>query len=651
MIGSAVFFVSWTTVLSTVLNHAHGGAMTQAANLAYPVGDVVVASLVLILATRPGRGHRAGFALVSAGLVSFAVADSSCAYLTAGGRYGTGNVTDTGWVLGFFLVALGALWAWQRPAPQAPRLVHPNAWANAVPYLPFGAAVAVAAWRAVTHGSLDRVSQLTILVVVLVVAVRQMVVLSDNVALARQLEAKVERRTAQLHHREFHDGLTGLANRALFNQYLDNATQRQGRSGACLAVLVIDLYDFTGLNQLHGSAVGDELLCAVAARLQATLRGADTVARVGGDEFAALLEGPPAELCAERAAQRVLAGLEGPYVVGSNALTVEASIGVATYALGTTSGEVLVRNAGLAMHAAKERGRHCYEVYAEPVHSVIRERMQTEAELSGALDRRELVLHYQPVVAMAAGSVRGVEALVRWQHPERGLLAPDMFVPTAERTGLIVSIGAWVLHQACSDVVALTTEAQPLALSVNLSARQLEDEDLVAMVRRALTDCGFEAHRLTLEVTESAIMADVARAAYVLQELRELGAKIAIDDFGTGYSTLSALRHLPVDTLKIDKSFVADIAHDRASEDLVRRTLQLASDFCLHTVAEGVEGPEQLEALRRLGCRSAQGFFFSRPIPVEELHSLLQDRPDGWSGRAPRSPLPNTRAGLLKHCS
>jgi diguanylate cyclase (GGDEF)-like protein len=520
-----------------------------------------------------------------------------------------------------------------------------------VPYLPFGAAVAVAAWRAVTHGSLDRVSQLTILVVVLVVAVRQMVVLSDNVALARQLEAKVERRTAQLHHREFHDGLTGLANRALFNQYLDNATQRQGRSGACLAVLVIDLYDFTGLNQLHGSAVGDELLCAVAARLQATLRGADTVARVGGDEFAALLEGPPAELCAERAAQRVLAGLEGPYVVGSNALTVEASIGVATYALGTTSGEVLVRNAGLAMHAAKERGRHCYEVYAEPVHSVIRERMQTEAELSGALDRRELVLHYQPVVAMAAGSVRGVEALVRWQHPERGLLAPDMFVPTAERTGLIVSIGAWVLHQACSDVVALTTEAQPLALSVNLSARQLEDEDLVAMVRRALTDCGFEAHRLTLEVTESAIMADVARAAYVLQELRELGAKIAIDDFGTGYSTLSALRHLPVDTLKIDKSFVADIAHDRASEDLVRRTLQLASDFCLHTVAEGVEGPEQLEALRRLGCRSAQGFFFSRPIPVEELHSLLQDRPDGWSGRAPRSPLPNTRAGLLKHCS
>jgi len=339
LIGSAIFFISWTTVLSTVVSHSHAGTLSQAANLTYPVGDLLLASLVIIMATRPGHGQRAGFALVSAGLISFTVADSSYAYLTAVGRYGTGGVTDTGWVIGYFLVALGALWAWQRPATAPPQPSRPTFWVIVGPALPFGAALAVAVWRAVAHGSLDRVSQLTLLVAILVVAGRQMRVLSENVALARRLEAKVELGTAELVYREFHDGLTGLANRALFSQYLDNALQRQKRSGTCLAVLVVDLYDFTRLSQVHGTDVGEELLRAVAARLQATLRDADTIARLAGDEFAVLLEGPPGELCPERAAERVLDGLAGPYMLASKTLTVEASIGVASDAFGLTGGK------------------------------------------------------------------------------------------------------------------------------------------------------------------------------------------------------------------------------------------------------------------------------------------------------------------------
>ena len=263
LIGSAVLFISWTTALSAVFRHPTGGALAQATNLAYPVGDIVVASLVLILATQFASHERTSFALVSAGFLCFTVADSSFAYLNAVGRYGNGGATDTGWVLGYFFVALGAIWACLHHTPAGGGPSRATLWTIFGPYLPLAGAGAAAVWRVARYGSLDRSSQVTVVIVVLIMTVRQFVVLFDNLALTRRLEAKVERRTAELHHQEFHDGLTGLANRALFSQFLDNAVQRQARSGAAVAVVVIDLYDFTRLNDMHGFQVGDDVLCAV----------------------------------------------------------------------------------------------------------------------------------------------------------------------------------------------------------------------------------------------------------------------------------------------------------------------------------------------------------------------------------------------------
>jgi EAL domain-containing protein (putative c-di-GMP-specific phosphodiesterase class I) len=257
------------------------------------------------------------------------------------------------------------------------------------------------------------------------------------------------------------------------------------------------------------------------------------------------------------------------------------------------------------------------------MYSSLLEDLRTEADMRSALERDEFVVYYQPVVDLSTVTIQGLEALVRWDHPQRGFLGPDNFIPVAEATGIIGAIGTWVLRQACRDIAAMARVNPLLWISVNLSALQLEDENLVATISESLQQSGLDAHRLTLEVTETVIMNDVPRSIQVLTALRKLGVKIAIDDFGTGYSSLGALRYLPVDTLKIDRSFVKDLARDKASADLTRRTLQLAADFRLHTVAEGVEEVEQLEILREFGCEAVQGFLFAKPQPVAEIINLL----------------------------
>ena len=626
LIGGSVFFVSWVTVLGPLYRHHQGGVLTQSVSLAYPVSDIVIASLVVILATRPGTQNRMSLGLVLIGMLAFALADSSFAYLTTVKSYGIGNVLDTGWVVGYFLIALGALRALSHPTEPTSERSHPTVWTILGPYLPTTMAGGVFVWRVATHQPLRAVAALAGLGVVLVMSVRQVLVLFDNLALTRQLEARIEERTAELHHQAFHDGLTGLANRALFNQYLSNAVRRRTRSGAALAVLFIDLDGFKRVNDLHGHGVGDSLLRMLASRFQKTLREADTIARLGGDEFAILLEGEPLASDPGRVAYRLLKCMERPFRIGTSRLTLQASIGISTDQVGYETPEELLRNADLAMYTAKANGKHSYEIYAREMHSVILERMRTEAELRSALEHDEFVLHYQPVMELATGAIQGVEALIRWNHPRRGLLHPDEFISIADATRLIVPIGAWVLRQACLDAQAriLRTDQQSLWLSVNLSTPQLEDEHLIATVSAALADSGMDPDRLTLEITESMIMDDLSHAIVVLKGLRDLGVKIAIDDFGTGYSSLSALRDLPLDTLKIDRSFVTSIAQRKASADLARRIFQLATDFHLHTVAEGVEQQDQLEVLQRLGCESIQGFLFSRPLAAADLDVFLQ---------------------------
>ena len=635
LVATGTFFIGWTLVLGPMYHRQSGGLAVTAFNLAYPSSDIVIASLVIVLATRASSRNRVSLALVSLGLVSFAVADSSFSYLMAVHRYGLGNATDTGWVVGYLLIALGALWAWDHPLGPGAILSRPTVRTLVGPNLPLVGVALTALWQVHAHHSLDRVSEVALAAVVITMASRQLLVLLDHLALSHQLELKVEQRTSELQYQAFHDGLTGLANRAMFTRQLDATIK--AHDGTCdgLAVLLIDLHNFKRVNDLHGHPIGDELLRLVAERLQASLRASDTIARVGGDEFAILLQAPEGHE-PESVARLVIETLAQPFPIGSLRLSADSAVGLAIGGQGQTAGDELLLDAGLALCAAKAKGGPCFEVYAPVMYTSVLESLKTEADIREALERGEFVVYYQPVVDLATIEILGLEALVRWNHPERGFLGPDKFIPVAEATGIIGALGAWVLGQACSDISAMDAEKGSLWISVNLSALQLEDEHLIATVSQALARSGLDAARLKLEVTESVLMNDVPRAVQVLTALRNLGVKIAIDDFGTGYSSLGALRYLPVDTLKIDRSFVTDLAHDRASADLTRRTLQLAADFHLETVAEGVEEVEQLELLRAFGCDAVQGFLFAKPQPLAEVLILLD------KGLRPPAPPPFT---------
>jgi diguanylate cyclase (GGDEF)-like protein/PAS domain S-box-containing protein len=431
----------------------------------------------------------------------------------------------------------------------------------------------------------------------------------------------------QLRHQAFHDQLTGLANRALFAENLDQALRRQSRTGTELAVLFIDLDEFKTVNDLHGHMLGDELLKQAAKRLRATLRDADAIARIGGDEFAALFEGIALGHDASAAAERVIESFAQPFIIESSEVFVTASMGLALNDAGTESAEDLIRNADLAMYAAKTANKGRYEVFSTDMHSTILDRMKMERDLRQALVQSEFEAYYQPIVTLPSGTIVGAEALIRWNHPVRGLVMPVEFIGVAESSGIIVQIGAWMLHHACKEFEALTrgvAGGQSLGLSVNLSTRQLSDPLLLDTVRDALTKSGLDARRLTLELTESAIMEDVANTFRVLSELRSFGVKIAIDDFGTGYSSLSLLSEIPVDTIKIDRSFVTDVAKRPEPGRLIRAIQALAGDFGLCTVAEGVEDLDQLEAITGLGCEAVQGFYFARPQPASQLAELLE---------------------------
>jgi diguanylate cyclase (GGDEF)-like protein/PAS domain S-box-containing protein len=431
----------------------------------------------------------------------------------------------------------------------------------------------------------------------------------------------------QLRHQAFHDTLTGLANRALFTEQLDQAMRRRGRTGGGVALLFIDLDKFKTVNDLHGHALGDELLKQTAVRLRATLRDADAVARLGGDEFGVLFEGVALDSYPRSAAERLVESFAQPFRVHSSEVFVTASIGMALDESGTETAQDLLRNADLAMYAAKAKNEGGYEVFASGMHSRILDHMQVEADLRRALSEDEFQVYYQPIIEHASGTIGGVEALIRWNHPERGLVMPGEFIGIAEPSGLIVQIGDWMLQHACQEFVALTKDVvggDRLGLSVNLSARQLRDPTLFDTVCSAATNAGLDLQRLTLEITESSIMEDTELAVRVLTQLRGIGVRIAIDDFGTGYSSLSLLNEIPVDTLKIDRAFVIDVTNRPEPARLIRAILTLASDFGFRTVAEGVEELDQHLLLRELGCEASQGFYFARPQPAAQLLDLLK---------------------------
>jgi diguanylate cyclase (GGDEF)-like protein/PAS domain S-box-containing protein len=430
----------------------------------------------------------------------------------------------------------------------------------------------------------------------------------------------------QLRHQAFHDALTGLANRALFADRVDHALHRLGRQREPVAVLFLDLDDFKTVNDSLGHEVGDELLRSVATRLRSALREGDTAARLGGDEFGILLEAVDPE-AAVRLAERLLESLNERFHVGRRSLTIGASIGVAI-ARSRTSPSELLRNADVAMYRAKASGKGRVVSFRSGMQRAAANRLQLREHLERALGEREFVLHYQPVVDLGTGELRGFEALVRWNHPRRGLLQPSEFIGLAEETGLIVPIGHWVLQEACRQArswVASRRERRPLTVSVNLSVKQLEQPNFDAEVAEVLRSTALPPELLILEITESVMMKDTDLTQRALTRLKSLGLQVVIDDFGTGYSSLNYLRRFPIDGLKIDRSFVSALEAGRQETALVSSILSLSRSLRLHTVAEGIERPEQLARLRALGGELGQGYYFARPLVADEVSLLVSE--------------------------
>ncbi len=424
----------------------------------------------------------------------------------------------------------------------------------------------------------------------------------------------------------FHDSLTGLANRQLFGDRLDHALRRHEAQGSAVSVLFLDLDDFKLVNDTLGHEVGDELLVEVSRRIADSLGELDTAARLGGDEFAVLLEDTDA-LAAQAVADRLLATLRAPVVLDGHPHQVRASIGVAE--AGTTSAPVsdteLMRNADVAMYLAKDRGKGGVAVYDPGLHTRAMELLALRSDLRDAIARDELVLHYQATVDLVTQQVSGFEALVRWLHPERGLIPPVDFIPVAERSGLIVPLGAWVLREACRSGLHLQEPGRRTSMAVNVSPQQLADPGFEPMVLDVLRETGFPADLLVLEITETALLDDLEAGVAVLNRLRRHGLRVAIDDFGTGYSSLSNLSRLPIDVLKVDKSFVDPLGDGGHDSTIVEAVLAMASSMGLSTVAEGVERPEQARWLQAHGAVLGQGFVWSRPVALDTARQLVRD--------------------------
>jgi diguanylate cyclase (GGDEF)-like protein len=443
--------------------------------------------------------------------------------------------------------------------------------------------------------------------------------------------ASARRDGAELQRDALYDPLTGLPNHVLFRERLAHMLQRAKRRAEYrFAVLFLDLDRFKVVNDSLGHHVGDELLAAVAGRLKASLRLEDTVARLGGDEFAILLENIDDIADATRVAERIQRELSAPINLSGYEVFTSTSIGIALSTSSYDQPEYLLRNADMAMYRAKASGRARYEVFDRAMHAEALARLQMETDLRHAIEHRQFHLHYQPVVSLASGRITGFEALLRWNHPVHGPIPPADFIPLAEETGMIVEIGQWVLAEACRTLHGwrgAVGRGEPLTIGVNLSARQVAQPGLVDRVAAALREAGLEPHELVLEITESVIVENTAVATDTLERLEALGVGIYMDDFGTGYSSLSYLHRLPLDALKIDRSFIRQLETDDRHLQLVRTILTLAKSVGVRVVAEGVETEYQLRHLRDLGADAVQGYFCSPPLDPAAAEALLRAGP------------------------
>jgi diguanylate cyclase (GGDEF)-like protein len=467
--------------------------------------------------------------------------------------------------------------------------------------------------------------------------------LADQIAVALSNARMVE----QIHVLAYYDRLTKLPNRVLFKEQLDQMLQYAKRHKQLVAILFFDLDHFKRINDTLGHDLGDKLLCEVADRLSKKIRQSDyasraniektIVSRMGGDEFTLYLDDIAQVQDAARVAQRILDILSQPFILGIHEVFITASIGITIFPFDGEDGETLLKNADTAMYHAKDKGRNHYQFFTPSMNAAVMKRLTLENDLRKALQRQEFVLHYQPQVDLRTGMIIGVEALIRWQHPDKGLIPPLEFIPLAEETGLIVPIGQWVLRTACAQNKAWQAAGfPPMRVAMNISGRQILDRQLPEIVAQILKDTGLNPQYLEMELTESILMKNEKTVLSTMHELKAMGPRLSIDDFGTGYSSLSYLKSFPLDILKIDQSFVRDIPTDEDDVALVRAIIAMAHSLKLKVLAEGVETEQQLALLREEGCDEIQGYLFSRPVPVDALVQLLQQ-----GKRLPAAEIPN----------
>jgi diguanylate cyclase (GGDEF)-like protein len=606
------FMVLWYLVLGPIVIQGGAGFLAIATSVAYPVGDLVLLfGIAKVLLRGPAESSRRPLQILIGGLALFVVADVYYGYVGLHQAFIGGSWPDLFWLSANYLFALSAVEQHQRAEHPERRHLQAVSWhVNRLPYL--GVGVGYGLLVLIAHDQhLYPLGGLLLgaVVLTLLVVLRQITALREN------------------HELVVTDSLTGLTNRWLLHATLERALARSRRSGRRVAVLLLDLDGFKQVNDTHGHEVGDDLLVGFAGVLRGCVRAGDTAARLGGDEFAVVIDQVQSLDDALAVAQRIIARLREPITVGEHALLARTSIGIALSGDDTSQSDELLHRADLAMYAAKRRGTHGYEVYGQMPDDRELQRAQLETDLRLALDREELVVNYQPIVTLHDGHIVGVEALVRWQHPGRGMIPPGEFIPLAEATGLIQELGSWVLQHAGRQVRAWQERfprTRPLQLSVNLSPRQVQDAHLVQDVTAILQRIGLDPHTLVLELTEGVFMRDTDEAVAKLAALKQLGIRIAIDDFGTGYSSLGYLTHLPVDILKIDRCFIAELGTGSEGSVVAEAVVRLSQALHLDTVAEGIEAAEQADGLRELGCSFGQGYYFAHPLSGTAFETLLE---------------------------